>query len=537
MNIKLVDCTFRDGGYYNNWDFEEELIKEYLLAMESIKIDFVEIGFRSLKNDNFNGALAYSSDLFLKKISIPKGLRKKIGVMINGSEIANPSTQLKNLKKLFRPKVNSPVSLVRVACHVDEFYDCLPASKWLKKQGYLVGFNIMQVADRSIKEINQLANAAVSFPIDVLYFADSMGSLDSNKLENIINAFKKNWKKDLGIHTHDNIGQAVNNSIQAIKSGIKWVDSTVTGMGRGPGNAQTEYIILALANYRKKQLNLVKILRLIDKYFKPMKQRYNWGISPFYFLAGQHNIHPSYIQYMVQDSRYSEEDILSVIDFLKVDGGKKFNLKTLETARHFYSKTPKGKWSPQTLIKNKTVLILGSGPGIKKYRSSLEEYIKQKKPFVIALNTQSDINQGLINARVACHPVRLLADLKEHIKLSQPLITPFSMLPETLKKNLLEKEILDYGITLNKGFFKYHENYCEVPSSLVITYTLALVNSGKANEVKLAGFDGYKADDPRSEEMRNILEIYNDNPKSLPLQSITPTNYKISKKSIFGLNF
>ena len=149
----LLDCTLRDGGYYNNWDFEPSLIQDYLDAMESLKIDFVEIGFRSLKNESFNGGVAYSSDSFLNNFDIPNGLIDKIGVMVNGSEIVNSKTQIACLQKMFNPKNKSPVSLVRIACHIHEFNDCLPAAKWLKKQGYLVGFNLMQVADRSLKEI------------------------------------------------------------------------------------------------------------------------------------------------------------------------------------------------------------------------------------------------------------------------------------------------------------------------------------------------------------------------------------------------
>ncbi|MBD3768270.1 MAG: aldolase catalytic domain-containing protein, partial [Gammaproteobacteria bacterium] len=325
----LLDCTLRDGGYYNDWDFEPELVQDYLLAMDALHIDFVEIGFRSLKNDGFKGGCAYSTDAFLNSLAIPPGLVNKIGVMINGSEIASPITQTANLEKLFNPKAKSPVSLVRIACHVHEFINCLPAATWLKQQGYLVGFNLMQVADRTPAEITQLTQAASDYPIDALYFADSMGSLNPQQVTDIIHAFQQGWKGALGIHTHDNLGQAIANSLQAIKSGVTWVDSTVTGMGRGPGNAQTEYLILALADYRQTQGNPTKLFELIRKHFKPMQNHYGWGTNPFYYLAGQYGIHPSYIQEMLQDSRYSEEDILAVIEHLKIEGGKKFSLDTL----------------------------------------------------------------------------------------------------------------------------------------------------------------------------------------------------------------
>ena len=100
----LLDCTLRDGGYYNNWDFETHLIQNYLYAMDSLQIDYVEIGFRSLKNDGFKGGAAYSTDTFLNSFDIPKGLINKIGVMVNGSELANSKTQISRLEKLFNHK-------------------------------------------------------------------------------------------------------------------------------------------------------------------------------------------------------------------------------------------------------------------------------------------------------------------------------------------------------------------------------------------------------------------------------------------------
>lgn len=534
-DLVFLDCTLRDGGYYNNWDFEPCIVQDYLNAMDSLKIDFVEIGFRTLSNEKFKGAFAYSSDKFLNELNIPIGLVNKIGVMINGSEIANPDMQLSNLKKLFNHKSKSPVSLVRIACHVDEFIKCLPATKWLKKQGYLVGFNLMQASDHPLEKIYEIAKAADSYPIDVLYFADSMGNLNSEHLRNVVQAFQKEWKGAMGIHTHDNIGQAVNNTIEAIKCGVTWVDSTVTGMGRGPGNAQTEYIVFALSNYKKKKGNFVKLLKLVEKYFKPMKNTYGWGTNPFYYLAGQNSIHPTYIQEMLQDKRYSEEDILAVIDFLKINGGKKFNFNILNSARQFYSDKPQGLWKPSKLLKDKIILILGSGPGIKKYQLQIEGFIKREKPHVMALNLQTGIKQSLINNFIACHPVRLLADCNDHAKLTQPLITPYSMLPESVKQVLKNKQVLDFGILTNRSFFKFHKNYCEIPTPLVFAYSLAIANSGRAKKIFLAGFDGFDSDDARRVEINNILKLYKEASKPAPILSITPTKFDIVSKSIFGL--
>jgi len=110
------------------------------------------------------------------------------------------------------------------------------------------------------------------------------------------------------------------------------------------------------------------------------------------------------------------------------------------------------------------------------------------------------------------------------------------MLPEAVKTNLAKKVILDFGVIINNQGFSFNKNYCESPSSLVIAYTLAIANSGKAKKIILAGFDGYNADDPRSQEMDQLLKTYKEKSNSISLTSITPTCYNISVKSIFGFN-
>lgn len=541
----LVDCTLRDGGYYNEWDFDLELIHDYLDAMVALNVDFVEVGFRSLINNGFKGGCAYSSDLFLKGLNIPEELNGKIGVMINGSELfleegeANSfedknSHLIQVLSKLFAPKESSPVTLVRIACHMNEFEFCLPASVWLKSQGYRVGFNLMQIADRGLSEITELARKARDFPIDVLYFADSMGSLTPKNTREIVQALQLGWHGALGIHTHDNMGQAISNSMQALESGVAWVDSTVTGMGRGAGNAQTEYLYLTLQSCQIKKSNPTKLFELIRKYFKPMQLSYGWGMNPYYFLAGKYAIHPSYVQEMLSDNRYSEEDILAVINHLKVEGGKKFNAHTLESARQFYSGPPSGNWSPADFIQGKEVLIIGTGPGVRKYTTALENFIRIHRPFVIVLNTQKDISAELIDVRAACHPVRLLADCQEHLLLPQPLITPASMLPDDVRFELENKKLFDFGLSICKEQFEFNASTCILPTPLVVGYVLAIATSGKSSGVFLAGFDGYPDGDPRNEETNKVFEQYQSLQDAIELTFITPTKYRVNKASIYS---
>ena len=532
--MNILDCTLRDGGYYNDWNFPIDVTNKYLEAMSASGVDIVELGLRSLINRGFKGASAYTTDSYLKTLSIPSNL--KVAVMINATEIVGNVSQNDVLSKLFPQNAsNSPVDVVRIACHVHEFVDALPACNWLKERGYIVGFNLMQVADRTQQEVEALSLEASKFPIDALYFADSMGSMDPAQTTKIISWLRKYWQGAMGIHTHDNMGLALSNTLQAVSDGVTWLDATVTGMGRGPGNARTEELVIEIADIRKQTINMVPLMTVIRSYFQPLKNQCGWGSNPYYYLSGKYGIHPTYVQEMLSDSRYSEEDILAAITHLRVEGGKKFSLNTLDATRQFYSGDPRGSWSPAELFSQKNVLLLGTGPGVSAHRVALEEYIKTFKPVVVALNTQSGVAQDLIDVRVACHPIRLLADCEAHTELPQPLITPASMLPADVVASLKDKALLDYGLSVKANTFEFGKHSSVLPTSLVICYALAAITAGGASKIMRAGFDGYGADDPRNSEMNKLLQLYTADGAAVELLSVTPSRYEIKLQSIYGL--
>lgn len=534
MSIKLIDCTLRDGGYYNNWDFPRDLIIEYLAAMEAISVDYVELGFRSFDAVGFRGACAYTTDSFIRSLPIPVGL--KIGVMLNAGElIKHPAGPVMAIKLLFTLAAQSPVTLVRFACHVHEFEATLPVCALLKEMGYQVGINLMQVADRSAQEIERIGQVASDYPLDALYFADSLGSLDADQTAMIVRTLRLHWKGALGIHTHDNMGRAVANTLRAIEEGVTWVDSTVTGMGRGPGNAQTEYVAIELAQRRGKAINWTPMLSMIRRHFRPMQTHYGWGINPYYYLAGQYGIHPTYVQEMLSDPRYGETEILSVIEHLRVVGGKKFSNLTMEDGRQMYGGDASGSWAPATVMQGREVLILGVGPGVNAHREGLQQLVRERKLFVIALNTQTSIDAELIDVRAACHPFRLLADCETYRTLPQPIVIPEARLLEEVRESFSAATKHDFGLIIKPGIFEFYEKFAVTPSSLVVAYALAMATSGKASRILLAGFDGFGADDPRTAEMEELLAAYQAAAGALPLVSITPTRYNIPSSSVYAL--
>ena len=277
--------------------------------------------------------------------------------------------------------------------------------EWLHSRAYRVGINLMQISERTEDELQNFACMAAATPVEVLYFADSMGGMTPSDTAAVIQCLRTQWHGPIGVHTHDNLGLALSNTLKAADEGATWLDATVTGMGRGPGNARTEELAIELGERRGQPPNLVPLMSLIRRYFDPMRTHYGWGTNPFYYLAGKYGIHPTYIQEMLGDERYDDEDILAVIDHLREAGGSKFSVNTLDGARNFYSGPPQGTWAPAEMMQGRDVLILGSGPGAAAHRSAVEAFVRRESPLVLALNTQSAIAEDLIDLRIASHPV------------------------------------------------------------------------------------------------------------------------------------
>jgi len=525
--INLLDCTLRDGGYYNNWFFETELINEYLRVMEMIKIKYVEIGFRFLDKVKIKGPCAYSEESFLRSLKIPKNL--KIGIMVNASDFVGQKNLIELAKKNFKPKKNTLISLIRVACHHYEIKEILPLIKWFKNSGYKVGVNIMQIPELSLNEIKNAVKEVKKANPDVLYFADSMGSLDATKTKKIIYQIKSLWKKSTGIHTHDNMGKALENSVTAINNNVNWIDCTVTGMGRGPGNTKTEYLILEQS---KKKENLINLLNLIKKYFDPLKEKYKWGSNPFYYYAGLNSIHPSFVQEMLADSRFDQEDIYENLKRLSTVGGNKFSKELIALGENYYNKVNKGSWEPSKVIKNQNVVIIGPGKSVIRYKKKIIKFIKENKSIVFALNTINSIPKKYIYANVVCNTLRLLADIDKYKKSNKYVITPFSSFSKNIKSRISSKKILDFGLHVRNNRFKFEKNYAVLPNSLAATYALGFCSSGQCKKIYLAGLEGYDKKSPKKFEMEDVLQNYKLEKDSRKIVSLTPTNYNIKKIKI-----
>ena len=512
----ILDCTLRDGGYYTNWTFSKKLVARYLKSIKRSKINYVEIGFKFFnKKKEYTGVFAnVNEDLIGWANSISKN---NYGLMINASDFKNLS-ELKIKQKIYNAFKNSKYSnlkFVRIASHTYEAEVSRTLAKYLKKLGYKVFVNLMQISTVEIKTLEKYYFTIEKY-CDIFYVADSLGSLRDKKQILKICKFLKTIKKPFGIHAHNNRGLALQNTILFSKLGARWLDSTILGMGRGPGNVDTIKLIEKLNN--KKVIGFSKT----KKDFILLKKKFNWGKNIYYELASQNNIHPTYIQEILSYKNVEKKMILNFIQCLSKLETHSYSKDVMEKA---ISSVNDKKQNLQKINKKTDVLILGSAKSLSsEHFIEVVNFIKKKKPLVLSLNFNKELLEQYIDFFVVSHFNRIFLNNKNIKKNINKVIMPF--VPNIEKK--YSKKLIVYPLMVKKGYFKVFKNNCIIPNMLSFSYAMSIARLAEAKNIYLAGFEGYTnyEDMSKNVEMFDTIEIIKKS-KKININSITPTIYPV----------
>jgi len=534
---KVLDCTLRDGGYYNNWDFSLEIVNEYLGCISRSKIEFVELGMRNFPKQGFLGAFAYTTEEFLNSIELPDG--PDYGVMINAQTLLDVDLPIEEaINKLFVPEKKSKLRLVRVAAHFSEVEYSERIVKHFKKLGYIVGFNLMQIVGKSNENIISKARLIKEWgAVDVLYFADSLGNMREGDVLEIVKALQVEWNGALGVHAHNNMDKGLDNTLIAINEGVTWLDSTISGMGRGAGNTQTERL-LTILNKKTSKYNAKPIYELVIRHFEAMQKDYGWGSNLLYFLGAQYKVHPTYIQNLLSNTHYGIDEVIGAIDYLsKLDGTTSYDDAILDTALLFFNNSSlkvEGTDAVVGIFRNKNVLVIANSPNTKKYEKAIKQYILKASPVVISINISNYISNEYIDYYVVSHNSKFLSDAPKYSKLNKPVILPKHRFTENEMHELGDVVMLDYGLEIVKNKLSAEGIYARIPYDMTSAYVIALLVEGNAEKIHIVGFDGYERGDARQQEMVETLNLYNGIKNRVELISLTPTSYSILKGSIYA---
>lgn len=285
--IKVLDCTIRDGGLINGHMFEDKLVRAVYDTCVVAGIDYMEIGYKNDKKifaPDTHGSWKYCDEDDIRRIVGDNDSNLKLSAMADAEK--------SNYKQDILPKKDSVLDLIRVATYIHQIPTALNMVKDAKDKGYEVSVNLMALSIVKDRELDEALDLFADCEADVVVIVDSFGSMYSEQIRHYARKYLKAVKgtgKEIGIHAHNNQQLAFGNTIEAIVCGVNRLDATISGIGRGAGNCPMENLLSFLRNPK---FNLRAVLQCIEEHFVPLSKELEWGALIPYLITAYFNQHP-----------------------------------------------------------------------------------------------------------------------------------------------------------------------------------------------------------------------------------------------------
>lgn len=386
--IQLLDCTLRDGGFVNSWEFGQYNAINIFQGLADANIEIIEIGFIDDRSKyNINKTMCPESRNFEQIYKDVKKNSSQVFAMIDYG-----TCDINNIEK--RNK-NSFIDGIRVIFKKKDINGALEYCKQIQKKGYKVSVNPVSITTYSdiemlnlIEQINQLNPYAMSM-------VDTYGLVDSSDIIKYFYLIDKNLNKNikLGYHSHNNFQLAFANSIALSKifsNRDLILDTTLYGMGKSAGNCHTELMAMYLNNNFEKTYDINEILDIIDIYILKFYKEYCWGYQIPFFVSAMNDCHPNYVKYLLDKNMITIKEINKIVS--KIENSKKltFDKEYIESLYIDYQrKTIDDRKTIKYLkqrLSNSVILLVGPGVSISKKYKKINEYIKRNEAVVLSIN-------------------------------------------------------------------------------------------------------------------------------------------------------
>jgi len=307
--IKVLDCTVRDGGLMSNHQFDDAVVKAIYQACVEAGIDYMELGYKSSKriySPTEFGPWKFCTEDDVRRIVGDNESSLKLSVMADAERTDYHEDIL--------PKEQSVLDMVRVATYIHQIPIAIDMIKDAADKGYETTCNLMAISTVQESQLRSALEALAESPVGTIYVVDSFGSLYSEQIRDFTRLYlqyAESAGKIVGIHTHNNQQLAYANTIEGLVQGANRLDGSLAGLGRGAGNCPMELLVGFLHNPK---LRLRPLLRCIRDHIEPMRERLRWGFAIPYMITGQLNQHPRDAMKFMEGA--DTEDIVSFFDLM-----------------------------------------------------------------------------------------------------------------------------------------------------------------------------------------------------------------------------
>lgn len=523
-NIKLLDCTLRDGGHVNQGRFGRSVIKSIISNLVKSKVDIIEVGF--LWNYMTEDDVAKFHSINEVKALLPKNMgNTKLALMADGVDLSH-----------LEP-CDGTVEIIRLSFRKTEFEWAERMAGLLKEKGYKIYINPIHGSSFSDEEYLNIIKRVNQMKPDGFSIVDTFGAMRQNDLGRIYYLVEHNLDKsiELGIHLHENLGlsyslvQYILKIVSPTRSII--IDGSLYGMGKIPGNLCIEQVMDYLNNEYSMGYAIEPVYDAIDDYIMPIYEKVGWGYSVPYAISAQCGVHRTYAEYLVNKDRLHTKDIRRLLNSIGDEYAEIFNKDYIESLYKQYMLVKYDDSVAITQLEKKLksfekIIVIAPG-------SSLNNYTFKRSfltgACIITVNFMYDKVPGNFFFFGNSKRLGYAADIDS----SNMIIT----------SNLID-EVNNPGYIVSRNELSYHDDlYCD-DSTLMC---LNLLKRCGIREVFIAGFDGFygftkqennfydhnldRPDRDGDYDLEIRLHVLREAYKNLKINFLTPSLYEMEENS------
>ncbi|MBP3216229.1 MAG: aldolase catalytic domain-containing protein [Clostridium sp.] len=509
-DIKLLDCTLRDGGYVNDWEFGRDNIVNIFERLVSAGVDIIEVGFLDERRPFDPNRSIFPDTESANKIygRLDKGNAMVVAMIDYGT------CGIEHLQ----PASETCLDGIRVIFKNFKKEKAIAFCKEVKALGYKVFAQAVSITSYTDRELLDLVDLVNDLEPEALSIVDTYGLMHEDHVQHYFELMDYNLKPGIkiGYHAHNNFQLAYSNSIELLRVPTRRtivIDGSLHGMGKSAGNLPIELMSMYLNGNYGKSFDISQLLEAIDMNIMPFYRKTPWGYKMFYYIAASHQCHPNYVDWLMNKQTLSLSQITEILNMLQ---GEKKLLYDKEYIEELYMEYQSRECNDDEALRelsakwrDQEILVLGPGANLLRQQDRVHRYIEEKDPVVITINYLPEEFHTdyvfLTNSRRYMQLITRLALLAENGQWKRDFRTVATSNIPKVSENF--DYILNYNSLIDRNA-EYMDN-----SFVMLLHVMAETG---VRRIACAGFDGYstKAENYFNSEM----------------------DYRIAKEKFHGLN-
>ena len=384
----LLDCTLRDGGYVNDWNFgHDNLLSIYQRLVDS-GVDAIEVGFIDQRRP-----YDYNRSIYPDTASIGRtfeGVTKRPPMVVGMIDYGTCSIEH------VQPCRESFLDGIRVIFKKQKMYEAMEFCRQLKELGYQVFSQLVSITaydDAELLELIRLVNDVEPYAVSMV---DTYGLLEPSRVLHIYELLDQNVKPQIrvGFHAHNNFQLAYANTMTFLDRQTErdvFADATLFGMGKSAGNAPLELVGMYMNRSHGKHYDTRTMMESIQESVKPFYMDSPWGYKMFFYLSASNECHPNYVQYLQKKENLSVSKLNEILSMIQPEEKKLlYDEALIEELYQQYVKMKNADEETYSRLRKelagRKLLLIGPGKNIQLQQETVREYIRESHAITIAIN-------------------------------------------------------------------------------------------------------------------------------------------------------